>query len=66
MEEHWDSLTDIQVTRIAWVLKLIRELDQVPSKYLKKLINTNDIWEVRIDVGVTPFGFSVSLMAGKL
>lgn len=37
------------------MLKLIRELDQVPSKYLKKLINTNDIWEVRIDVGGNTF-----------
>jgi len=36
-------------------LKLIREIDQVPSKYFKKLVNTNDIWEVRIDVGRDTF-----------
>jgi phage-related protein len=36
-------------------LKLIRELDQVPSKYFKKLINTEDIWEVRVDVGKNTF-----------
>ena len=36
-------------------MKLIRELDQVPAKYFKKLVNTNDIWEVRVDVGKNTF-----------
>jgi len=43
------------VTKIAWVLKLIREIDQVPSKYFKKLVNANDIWEIRVDVGKNTF-----------
>jgi len=55
VEDHLDSLTDNQVTKIARVLKLIRELDRVPSKYFKKLINTEDIWEVRVDVGKNTF-----------
>ncbi|MCF8039098.1 MAG: type II toxin-antitoxin system RelE/ParE family toxin [Desulfohalobiaceae bacterium] len=55
VKEHLDALTDIQATKVAWVLKLIREIDQVPSKYFKKLVNTNDIWEVRIDVGKDTF-----------
>ena len=50
-----DSLTDAQVTKITWVLKLIREIDHVPSKYFKKLVNTDDIWEVRIDVAKNTF-----------
>jgi phage-related protein len=50
-----DSLTDAQVTKITWVLKLIREIDRVPSKYFKKLVNTDDIWEVRIDVAKITF-----------
>jgi phage-related protein len=50
-----DNLTDAQVTKITWVLKLIREIDHVPSKYFKKLVNTDDIWEVRIDVGKNTF-----------
>jgi len=48
-------LTDVQATKVAWVLKLIREIDQVPSKYFKKLVNTKDIWEVRVDVGRDTF-----------
>lgn len=55
VKSHLDNLSDNQVTKITWVLKLIRELDQVPSKYFKKLINTDDIWEVRVDVGKNAF-----------
>jgi phage-related protein len=55
VKKHLDSLTDVQVTKIAWVLKLIRELDQIPSKYFKKLVKTNDIWEARVDVGRNTF-----------
>lgn len=55
VKDHLDRLTDIQATKIAWVLKLIRELDRVPSKYFKKLITTEDIWEVRADVGKNTF-----------
>ena len=55
VEEHLDSLSDKQATKIAWVLKLIRELDHISSKYLKKLVNTNDIWEVRVAVGGNTF-----------
>ena len=55
VEDHLDNLTDDQVTKIAWILKLIRELDQIPSKYFKKLTNTDDIWEVRVDIGRNTF-----------
>ena len=55
VKAHLDTLSDKQVTKIAWVLKLIRELDQVPAKYFKKLVNTYDIWEVRADVGKNTF-----------
>jgi len=55
VKDHLDSLTDAQATKIVWVLKLIRELDQIPSKYFKKMVNTNDIWEARVDVGRNTF-----------
>ena len=50
VEEHLDSLSDTQVAKITWVLKLIRETQNVSSKYFKKLVNTDDIWEVRVTV----------------
>jgi hypothetical protein len=62
VEDHLDSLTDAQVTKITWVLKLIREIDHVPSKYFKKLVNTDDIWEVRIDVAKILSAYSASFM----
>ena len=34
-----------------WVLRVIEELNVVPSKYLKKIVNTEDIWEVRVQQG---------------
>lgn len=55
MREHLDSLTETQAMKVAWVLKLIRELDRVPSKYFKKLGNTKDIWEIRVDIGKDTF-----------
>ena len=55
VEKHLNSLTDTQATKIAWVLKLIREVDQIPSKYFKKMANTVDIWEARVDVGRNTF-----------
>ncbi|MFT6992513.1 MAG: phage-related protein [Paraglaciecola sp.] len=46
-----DSLSAKQAQKVTWVLQLIEELDVIPSTYLKKLVNTDDIWEVRVQVG---------------
>jgi len=48
VEEFLDALSDKQARKVTWVLRLIRETDQVPAEYFKKLVNTKDIWEVRI------------------
>lgn len=55
IEKHFDTLTDAQVAKITWVLKLIRERDYIPTKYFKKLVNTDDIWEVRVGFGTNIF-----------
>ena len=49
--EYLDTLTDAQVEKITWVLKLIRETEQISTRYFKKLVNTNDIWEVKVNFG---------------
>jgi phage-related protein len=46
-----DSLSAKQAQKVTWVLQLIEELDVIPSTYLKKLVNTDYIWEVRVQVG---------------
>ncbi len=55
VQEHLDELPDKTVKKIAWVLRVVRELDRVPGNYFKKLVNTDDIWEVRVDVGRNTF-----------
>lgn len=42
-----DSLNGKQAQKVAWVLQVVEELDVVPTSYLKKLVNTDDIWEIR-------------------
>ena len=37
--------------QLLWVMQLIEEIELVPVQYFKKLVNTDDIWEVRIQVG---------------
>jgi len=51
VEGFLDSLAAKPAQKVAWVLQLIEELDTVPSQYFKKMINTNDLWEVRIQTG---------------
>jgi len=55
VQEHLETLSDKQVTKITWVLKLLREANPVPTNYFKKLVNTDDIWEVRVNVGRDTF-----------
>ena len=36
---------------MTWVLQLVEELTVVPPQYFKKLVNTDEIWEVRVQQG---------------
>ena len=55
VEEFLDTLSDKQVEKVLWVLKIIRDVDFVPKEYLKKLVNTDDIWEIRVKSGSNIF-----------
>ena len=57
VEDFLDTLTDTQGRKIAWVLRVIRDIDPIPAKYFKKLVNTEDIWEVRVGIGNNIFRF---------
>ncbi len=54
VEEFLETLSDKQTKKLAWVLRVIRDLDFTPKEYFKKLKNTN-IWEVRIQLGSNIF-----------
>ena len=51
VEEFLDSLNGKQAQKVAWVLSLVEEFATVPRQYFKKLVNTEDIWEVRVQSG---------------
>lgn len=50
-----ESLSDKTSKKIAWVLRTVREVNPVPAQYLKKLTNTDDIWEIRATLGSNTF-----------
>lgn len=51
VEEFLDTLDDNQVKKVLWVLKLVREQNPVPVSCFCKMVNTDDIWEVRVQFG---------------
>ena len=55
VEDFLDALPNKQAQKVTWVLRLIEDLDIVPRQYLKKLVNTQDIWEVRVQSGRNTF-----------
>jgi phage-related protein len=54
VEEFLDALSGKQAQKVVWVLRLVEELDPVPSQYFKKLVDT-DFWEVRAQHGGDTF-----------
>lgn len=48
VKEFLDSLTGKQAQKVAWVLKVVEELEMIPKQYMKKLVGTDDIWEIRV------------------
>ena len=51
VEKFLDFLPSKHAKKVAWVLSLIEDLPIVPQHYFKKLVNTDDIWEVRVKSG---------------
>jgi len=49
-EEFLDSLHPKEAKKVSWVLRIIQELDKVPSQYFKKLTGTEEIWECRAQI----------------
>jgi len=51
VQEFIDSLPGKVAQKIVWALKLLEDLEIVPSSYFKKLVGTEEIWECRIQFG---------------
>ena len=51
IEEFLDSLNSKQAQKVVWILRLIEELEIAPRQYFQKMVNTDDLWEVRVQFG---------------
>jgi len=52
-----DTLSPKQAQKVAWVLKLVEDLAFVPAQYFKKIVDTDDLWEIRVTAGSSIFRF---------
>ena len=57
VENFLAGLSTKQVRKVAWVLRVVKELPIVPQQYFKRLEGTEGIWEVRADFGGDAFRF---------
>ena len=63
VEEFLDSLNSKEAQKVLWVLRLIEELDRIPSQYFKKVSGSDEIWECRVRTqskAIRIFGFFVN------
>ena len=66
IEDFLDSLNDKEVEKVLWVLKFIRENEFVSTKFYKKLVNTDNIIEIRVQHTNNNFRFLGFEHEGKL
>ncbi len=66
IEDFLEALSGKQAQKIAWVLQFIEETENVPAQYFKKLVDTDGIWEVRVQVGGNIFRLLGFLDGGNL
>ena len=55
MEDFLSDLGSKEAQKVAWVLRVVKELPIVPKQYLKKLEGTEEVWEVRAEFGGNAF-----------
>ena len=48
IDDFLDALPGKESQKVLWTFKLIEDFEAVPAQYLKKLKNTDDIWEIRV------------------
>jgi phage-related protein len=57
VKEFLDTLDSKQAQKVAWVMQLVEELESIPTTYFKKLTNTDELWEIRVQQGNNIFRF---------
>jgi len=61
-----DKLDGKQAKKVTWTLQIVEEQKIVPSKYFKKMVNTDDLWEVRVASGSNIFRLLAFFDGSKL
>jgi len=51
VKDFLNSMSGKVAQKITWVLRLLEDLEVIPSSYFKKLVGTEEIWECRVQVG---------------
>jgi phage-related protein len=52
-----ETLPSKQAQKAAWVMSLVEDLDSVPGQYFQKMVNTDNLWEIRVKTGSDIFRF---------
>lgn len=65
-EEFLIALPSKARQKVVWVLKLIGELEYVPSSYFSKMSGTDAVWECRIDFGSNAYRILAFMDTGKV
>jgi phage-related protein len=48
--EYLDGLNTKQAQKVAWTFRAVEMLNPVPAIYLQKMVNTDNLWEVRVSL----------------
>lgn len=46
--DYLDGLNAKQAQKVMWTLRAVETLTPVPGNYLQKMVNTDNLWEVRV------------------
>ncbi len=57
VEEFLDSLPDKHAQKVVWVFRVVEQFDLIPRQYFKKLVGTDDLWEIRVQSGGMSYRF---------
>lgn len=57
VEEFLDTLSNKEYEKVHWVFDLIESQNQISTEYLKKLVNSDNIWEIRARHGNNAYRF---------
>ena len=55
IDDFLDSLSSKEAQKVAWVMKLVEELENISTKYYKRLSNCDGIIEIRVQIGKNHF-----------